>query len=202
MFCVGTRPVLPCPAPAGLGCSHIAQSIDAQSGAWQPAFQRFGGLRLLMVRPFLCQHLKLGAGSTCCSSEHLPHTLMANSAMLGMGPPLSLGCWPVAMKLRLAGPAALLLRALVLASEAAGVLTACCRWSQLRLPTCFMVLLLQAGDLAIVEYLLQNGASYDKLDSFSRSPLHYSIMFDHPAISKQLLRRWAAAAGMLHHLVI
>ena len=70
------------------------------------------------------------------------------------------------------------------------------------LPTSCIVLLLQAGDLAIVEYLLQNGASYDKLDSFSRSPLHYSIMFDHPAISKQLLRRWAAAAGMLHQPVI
>ena len=67
------------------------------------------------------------------------------------------------------------------------------------LPTCYTVPLLQAGDLAIVEYLLQNGASYDKLDSFNRSPLHYSIIFDHPAISKQLLRRWAALAGMLHH---
>eukprot|EP00891_Asterochloris_glomerata_P008374 jgi/Astpho2/8374/e_gw1.00122.15.1_t len=94
--------------------------------------------------------------------------------------------------LRLSGPAGLLLRALVLASAAAaGILTACCRCSQLMLPTCSLVLLLQAGDLAIVEYLLQNGASYDKLDSFNRSPLHYSIMFDHPAISKQLLRRGA-----------
>ena len=80
-------------------------------------------------------------------------------------------------------------------AAAAGILTACCRCSQLMLPSCSLVLLLQAGDLAIVEYLLQNGASYDKLDSFNRSPLHYSIMFDHPAISKQLLRRWAAAAG-------
>lgn len=47
----------------------------------------------------------------------------------------------------------------------------------------------QTGDVSLIEYLLQNGAKWDKADPYGRTPLHYCILHEHPQAAKQLLKR-------------
>lgn len=49
----------------------------------------------------------------------------------------------------------------------------------------------QTGDVSLMEYLLQNGAKWDKSDPYGRSPLHYCILHERHQAAKQLLRRGA-----------
>lgn len=49
----------------------------------------------------------------------------------------------------------------------------------------------QTGDISLIEYLLQNGAKWDKTDPYGRTPLHYCILHEHPQAAKQLLKRYA-----------
>ena len=48
---------------------------------------------------------------------------------------------------------------------------------------------MQTGDVSLIEYLLQNGAKFDKADPYGRTPLHYCILHEHPQAAKQLLKR-------------
>ncbi|KAK9822748.1 hypothetical protein WJX74_003816 [Apatococcus lobatus] len=47
----------------------------------------------------------------------------------------------------------------------------------------------QVGNAGLLEYLLQNGAGCGALDGCGRSPLHYSLLYNHPALACMLLRR-------------
>ena len=49
---------------------------------------------------------------------------------------------------------------------------------------------MQIGDVSLIEYLLQNGAKWDKTDPYGRTPLHYCILHEHPQAAKQLLKRY------------
>ncbi|KAL3136510.1 hypothetical protein ABBQ38_005760 [Trebouxia sp. C0009 RCD-2024] len=49
----------------------------------------------------------------------------------------------------------------------------------------------QTGDISLIEYLLQNGAKWDRSDPYRRTPLHYCILHEHPQAAKQLLKRGA-----------
>ena len=49
--------------------------------------------------------------------------------------------------------------------------------------------LCQVGGPALLEYLLQAGASTSPVDAYRRTPLHYAILFDNAAAAKALLRR-------------
>ncbi|KAK9825863.1 hypothetical protein WJX81_005479 [Elliptochloris bilobata] len=49
-----------------------------------------------------------------------------------------------------------------------------------------------AGSPALLEYLLQGGASADAADALARTPLHYAILFDNAEAAKLLLRRGAS----------
>ena len=48
---------------------------------------------------------------------------------------------------------------------------------------------LQTGDISLMEYLLQNGAKWDRTDPYGRTPLHCFILHEHPQAAKQLLKR-------------
>lgn len=52
-----------------------------------------------------------------------------------------------------------------------------------------VVCTVQIGDIGLVEFLLQNGAKWDRADPYGRTPLHYSILHEHPVVAKQLLKR-------------
>lgn len=47
----------------------------------------------------------------------------------------------------------------------------------------------QVGGPALLEYLLQAGASMSPVDAHRRTPLHYAVLFDNAAAAKALLRR-------------
>jgi hypothetical protein len=53
----------------------------------------------------------------------------------------------------------------------------------------------RGGDAAMAELLLQWGAAVNAADSFGRTPLAYSLLYDHPEVAKQLLRRGATVVG-------
>ena len=56
---------------------------------------------------------------------------------------------------------------------------------------CHIALLMQTGDICLIEYLLQNGAKWDKIDPYGRTPLHYCILHENPQAAKQLLKRYS-----------
>ncbi|KAK9807526.1 hypothetical protein WJX72_001570 [[Myrmecia] bisecta] len=49
----------------------------------------------------------------------------------------------------------------------------------------------QVGEVALVEYLLQNGAKWQHQDAHGRTALHYCVLYDHHDCAKVLLRRGA-----------
>lgn len=49
-----------------------------------------------------------------------------------------------------------------------------------------------AGSGPLLEFLLQNGASWQHTDAQGRSPLHYAILYDSVECAKQLLRKWGS----------
>ncbi|PRW20973.1 ADP-ribosylation factor GTPase-activating AGD3-like [Chlorella sorokiniana] len=58
----------------------------------------------------------------------------------------------------------------------------------------------RAGDVVVVELLLQAGANIDAVEVLRRTPLMYAILYDRPALACHLLRRGAAASRDRHGL--
>ncbi|PSC71679.1 ADP-ribosylation factor GTPase-activating AGD1 [Micractinium conductrix] len=56
------------------------------------------------------------------------------------------------------------------------------------------------GDPLMVELLLQSGAQTDAVDVMRRTPLMYSVLYDHPEPAKLLLKRGAACTRDRHGL--